>query len=102
MLYSRSIMINPFRKLLRLSRFPYKDESVGFVFLTSVFTHMLRADVEHYVGEIVRVMKPKARCLITYFLLTNDSRVLIEQGQSTLTFPYVIKDTAVRYANAPE
>ena len=83
-------------------RFPYEDESFDFVFLTSVFTHMLRADVEHYVGEIVRVMKPKARCLITFFLLTNDSRVLIEQGQSTLTFPYIIKDTAVRYANAPE
>ena len=82
-------------------RFPYKDESFDFVFLTSVFTHMLRADVEHYVGEIVRVMKPKARCLLTFFLLTNDSRVLIEQGHSTLTFPYIIKDTAVRYVNEP-
>ena len=38
-------------------------------FLTSVFTHMLPEDVEHYLDELARVLKPGGRTLITWFLL---------------------------------
>ncbi|MBD0361051.1 MAG: class I SAM-dependent methyltransferase, partial [Nitrososphaeraceae archaeon] len=31
-------------------KFPYKDESFDFVFLTSVFTHMLTEDMENYLS----------------------------------------------------
>jgi len=36
-------------------RFPFPDDSYDFVFLTSVFTHILVDDVEHYTDEIRRV-----------------------------------------------
>lgn len=36
-------------------RFPYPDRSFDFVFLPSVFTHMLPEDMEHYFSEIARV-----------------------------------------------
>lgn len=49
-------------------KFPYEDASFDFVFLVSVFTHMLPPEIEHYTAEIARVLKPKGRCLITYFL----------------------------------
>lgn len=68
--------------------FPYESESFDFVFLTSVFTHMLPADVEHYFEEIARALKEGGRCLITYFLLTPESRRLIQAGRSTLDFRY--------------
>ncbi len=55
-------------------RFPYEAESFDFVFLGSVFTHMLRADVEHYLDEIARVLKPGGRCFITYYLLNDERR----------------------------
>ncbi|MFQ5512014.1 MAG: class I SAM-dependent methyltransferase [Candidatus Krumholzibacteriia bacterium] len=50
-------------------RFPYENETFDFVFLTSVFTHMLPADVRNYLTEIRRVLKRGSRCLITFFLL---------------------------------
>lgn len=67
-------------------RFPYPDATFDFVFLTSVFTHLLPPDLEHYLSEIHRVMKPGGRCLITYFLLTDESRRLLDAGKGTLAF----------------
>ena len=43
---------------VELSFFPSTDETFDFVFLASVFTHMLPEGVEHYLSEIARVLKP--------------------------------------------
>lgn len=48
--------------------FPYADNRFDRVFLTSVFTHMFAEDVENYLSEIARVMKPGGKALITWFL----------------------------------
>ncbi|MCK7528937.1 MAG: class I SAM-dependent methyltransferase [Ignavibacteriales bacterium] len=48
-------------------KFPYSDEYFDFVFLISVFTHMLPADVENYLREINRVLKPKGICFATLY-----------------------------------
>lgn len=64
-------------------KFPYEDNSFDFVFLTSVFTHMLPDDLENYLKEISRVMKKGGRCLITYFLLNDESIQLINDGKTT-------------------
>lgn len=66
--------------------FPYEHESFDFVFLTSVFTHMLPKGVENYTSEIYRVLKPGGRCLITYFLLNEESLKSIEEGTSDWKF----------------
>jgi SAM-dependent methyltransferase len=55
-------------------RFPWDDERFDFVLLTSVFTHMLPADMEHYLSEIARVLSPGAKCVITYFLSDSKNR----------------------------
>jgi len=36
--------------------FPFADASFDFVSLASVFTHMLPVDLEHYAGQIARVL----------------------------------------------
>ncbi|MFB3888413.1 MAG: class I SAM-dependent methyltransferase [Candidatus Bathyarchaeia archaeon] len=70
-------------------RFPYADETFDFVFLTSVFTHMLPPDREHYVSEIHRVLKPGGRCLATAFLLNEESLRLSETVKETyIKFPF--------------
>jgi len=69
-------------------KFPYENESFDFVFLTSVFTHMLPQDVENYLREIARVLKRDGRCLATFFLLNKESLELINAGKSTLNFGY--------------
>src|SRR5689334_5794395 len=71
-------------------RFPYQDRSFDFVFLTSVFTHMIPADAEHYVAEIARVLRPGGRVFGTWFLLNDESRRLIAEGRSSLAFSHAI------------
>lgn len=71
-------------------RFPFDDESFDFVFLTSVFTHMLPPDVENYMGEISRVLKTGGKCLITFFILNEESINLIHSGNSTHDFKYEV------------
>jgi len=66
--------------------FPYKDEFFDFVFLTSVFTHILPKGVRNYTSEISRVMKPGGRCFIMYFMLNEESLGLIEKGKSDWEF----------------
>ncbi|MFN4259883.1 MAG: class I SAM-dependent methyltransferase [Gemmataceae bacterium] len=55
-------------------RFPYADNSFDLVFLTSVFTHLLPLDVENYVAQIARVLKPGSKCMASFFLLTPESK----------------------------
>lgn len=62
--------------------FPFPDGEFDFVLLTSVFTHMLRPDVEHYLAEIARVLKPGGRCFATFCLLTESSRRVITAGRA--------------------
>jgi len=50
-----------------------------FIFLISVFTHMLPNEVEHYLAEITRVLKKRGTCLITYLLLNDESLRVVEQ-----------------------
>lgn len=69
-------------------RFPYENETFDFVFLTSVFTHMLPEDMENYFRQIKRILKKDKRCLITFFLLNKESLQLINAGKSTLDFKY--------------
>jgi len=53
--------------------FPFRDNFFDFVFLHSVFTHMLLEDMKNYLSEIVRVLKPGKRCLISYALFNTES-----------------------------
>lgn len=69
-------------------RFPYDDESFDLVFLTSVFTHMLPRDMEHYFAEIARVLRPRGRCLITFFLLNSESVGLMERNLGDFNFEF--------------
>jgi SAM-dependent methyltransferase len=62
--------------------FPFGDDVFDFVFLTSVFTHMLPADLRRYLAEIARVLKPGGRCFSTFFLLNGESLALIRSGLS--------------------
>jgi SAM-dependent methyltransferase len=65
-------------------RFPYRDDSFDFGFLTSVFTHMLPPDVEHYLAEASRVLRLDGRLLATFFVLNDESLAGIAAGRADL------------------
>lgn len=83
-------------------RFPYQSGTFDFLFLTSVFTHMLPQAMENYFSEIRRVLRRDGRCLITFFLLNAKSVELIDQRKSTLDFKYDLGGYRVVNKDAPE
>jgi len=74
-------------------RFPFPDRSATFVILTSVFTHMLTAEVENYLREIARVLTPGGRVFATFFVLNDASREAIRRGASDLRFEHRVGQT---------
>ena len=68
--------------------FPYEDGQFDFIFLTSVFTHMMPEEVEHYLSEISRVLKEGGQCLITWFILDEQSKTQIKEGNSQMPFTH--------------
>ncbi len=83
-------------------RLPFETSSFDFVFLTSVFTHMLPQDMEHYLSEVVRVLKPSNRCLITYFLINAAAWKLINEGASYHSFKYELPGCRTEFGDTPE
>jgi SAM-dependent methyltransferase/glycosyltransferase involved in cell wall biosynthesis len=83
-------------------RFPYEDASFDFVFLASVFTHMLPEDMNHYLDEISRVLAPGGRCLATFFLMNEESKRLIREGRSKLPIAHDYGVYAVAEKDQPE
>ncbi len=83
-------------------RFPYSDNCFDFVFLTSVFTHILPDGIDNYLREISRVLKPGGRGLITAFLLNEDSLSCLESGLSTLELPEIFDNYRLADKTFPE
>lgn len=88
-------------------RFPFPDADFDLVFLVSVFSHLLPNDMDHYISEISRILRPGGKCLITMFLLDEEARQGVAAGKSALQFVYelqgcwttdpVTPETAVAY-----
>lgn len=72
----------------RTFRFPFPDDHFDLVYMRSVFTHMLPEDVENYLSEVRRVMHPRGRSLITYFLLNDESLRLMSGDRSFIDFQH--------------
>lgn len=69
-------------------RFPYADEQFDIVVLVGVFTHMSTAEVDHYLGEIKRVLRPGGRVFTSFFLLDATSKSLMGKPTSAFNFQY--------------
>ncbi|MCD9575621.1 class I SAM-dependent methyltransferase [Flavobacterium soyae] len=69
-------------------KFPYEDNSFDTVFLFSVFTHMQPKEVQNYLNEIYRVLKPDGKCLSTFFLYDDQNEEYISKENKGFCFPY--------------
>lgn len=85
-------------------RFPFPDASFDFIYLTSVFTHLLAADTRNYVREIGRLLKPGGRVLSTWFLLEPESLRLMASNPTARQFkhPTDAPEVRIQYPDAPE
>lgn len=71
--------------------FPFESAEFDFVVLGSVFTHMFPNDLDHYIGEISRVLKSGGKGWITFFLLNQDSEAAIADKRSTVNLEYAVE-----------
>jgi SAM-dependent methyltransferase len=83
-------------------RFPYEDDSFDFAFATSLFTHLLRDEVAHYLSETARVLRPGGRCLLTFFLLTPEAEREVAAGRAMLDIGHPIDGGATSDPRRPE
>ena len=69
--------------------FPYVENSFDVITLFSVFTHMMPDDIDNYLAEIARVLKPGGCCVATFFIIDEYARKQIDAGQTgEFTFDY--------------
>ena len=70
-------------------RLPYEDASFDIILLKSVFTHMQRPQLEHYLNEIARLLRPGGRCLATFFLLDEAVQRKMQIDRTAFNFRHV-------------
>jgi len=83
-------------------RFPYEDASFDVAIVKSVFTHIRRPEVEHYLSEIARVLKPGGRCLATYLLLNEDASRQMAAGVSVYDLRHSVEGAYAVDRRLPE
>ncbi len=71
--------------------FPYESNSFTKSFLFSVFTHMQIDEIENYLKEISRVLKPHGKCMATFFTYNQETEDFTASNPG-FNFP-VNKDT---------
>lgn len=64
-------------------RIPMPDKSVDRIVLFSVFTHMFQREIEHYLREFSRLLKPTGLVYATTFLF--DDKILAKARETNLT-----------------
>ncbi len=82
--------------------FPFHDAAFDFIFLTSVFTHLLPEDTENYLREVGRMLRQEGRSFMTFFLLNETQHRLAKQGRNRIDFKYGRHPYRLRSADVPE
>lgn len=81
---------------------PAGDTSYDLVLLKSVFTHMHANEIDHYLAEIARVLRPEGCCLATFFLLNHEQKRLAAEGRNMLDFAFGDEQCRHVYEHSPE
>jgi SAM-dependent methyltransferase len=66
---------------------PFAEGDFDFVLLTSVVTHLRRAETERYAAEIGRLLRPGGRCFLSLFLVDETARAGMRAGTARPSFP---------------
>jgi ubiquinone/menaquinone biosynthesis C-methylase UbiE len=94
---------NPFGSISAAEfRFPYADGSFDFALATSLFTHLVRAETQHYLRETARVLRPGGTCLLTFFALDEHAEREIAAGRASFDFRHPIEGGFTTDPSQPE
>jgi SAM-dependent methyltransferase len=82
--------------------FPYPDKSFDYVWLGSVFTHLLAADQAQFAREIARVLKPGGISIISWYLVDDEARANTGNGQIVFDFVHALDGCWTATPDLPE
>ncbi len=82
--------------------FPFDNATFDFIYLTSVFTHLLPEDTEAYFQEISRLLKPNGRVFATFFVLNDRQQQLAKQGLNVINFNFECGTYSLKNETIPE
>ena len=62
--------------------FPYADATFDIAFSVSVYTHLARPVIDHYLAETSRVLKPGGICVNTFFVFDAVALAAMQAGRT--------------------
>lgn len=65
--------------------FPFDSDRFDIVYLNSIFSHFVPVEIDHYLNEIQRVLKPGGIAWATYHIADAEALELDRQGKSAET-----------------
>ena len=85
-----------------VTAFPYPSNTFDTTLVISVFTHMVRGEVEHYLREIHRTLNHGGVLFATFFILNPESREAMKEGPFKFEVPAegcYLMDSKIQSAN---
>lgn len=79
-------LYNPEGRLTEQGALPFADESVDFLFMTSVVTHLDPGYTTFYLREAARLLRPSGRLFVTAFVLDAANRALVAAKKARPAF----------------
>lgn len=81
--------------------FPHADCSFDLILLTSVMTHLLAADLRHYLAEVSRMLAPGGVAYASFFLYESLEEAVAGAARHGTRFPYRQGDCALQRFDFP-
>jgi SAM-dependent methyltransferase len=96
-------LYNPYGAMTSMDfALPVADASVDRIFLASVFTHLFEDEVQHYLGEFARVLKPGGQVYASFFLHAPEAlEAARARGTTSWNAKFDIPLSEGVYANDP-
>jgi SAM-dependent methyltransferase len=66
--------------------FPYPDASFDLAFSVSVYTHLSRTVIDHYLAETSRVLRPGGVCVNTFFVIDEHAVGAMHSGRADRSY----------------
>lgn len=83
-------------------RFPHEDASFDLVILTSVFTHLLEPETDHYLAELSRILKPGGAVYASFFVYKDQGEAVSGVARRLQKFPFFHGRYALESEEFPE
>jgi SAM-dependent methyltransferase len=62
--------------------FPYADATIDLAYSVSVYTHLSRGVIDHYLAETARVLRPGGACVNTFFVVDESAVEAMRAGRA--------------------